>query len=155
MLRFLSFSFSIILGVVFHSWLVLGAVLAIVIGVAWRQKHDWKEIGLLIASVFLASGAILHYDWRTSLPIFPHQEYRIIEQQRTTRYLIESPDQNKYFLYSRAKLIPGDIIYSSRYLQQRKFTPDRCILPCQDSSRQDRQVNDNESFDYDSWLYMQ
>ncbi len=115
-------------------------------GIASVVYYDWKTIGNW-------DDLILSYQWLYIVPELSGDEIFVVsERERHGRYtIIDTTRDLSLVLYTTASLSPWDVITTKAKPLRRTYYPQLCISLC----RQSRQVMDNDSFDYDRWLYMQ
>lgn len=161
MLVVLLFTAMILISVLTRSVMVVWVCMLIVLVVLLLKKKHIKTVFVYLLSMLSGLGSVIVYDTliaNSTSTVSALQTFRVIEQQRINRYLIsmDTEQWNKtLLLYSTASLQPGHIIQSSRTIIQRKYDANWCWRLCVQNNRQDGQIVDNESFDYDAWLYMQ
>lgn len=170
MLVVLLFTAMILISVLTRSIMVVWVCMLIVLVVLLLKKKHIKTVFVYFLSMLSGLGSVIVYDtlivhWTSTVSAL--QTFRVIEQQRINRYLIEVKswesalsedrwqDKSQLLLYSTASLEPGDLIQSSRTIIQRKYDEKWCWRVCIQKNRQNGQIVDNESFDYDAWLYIQ
>ncbi len=173
MVIILLFTLSILVAIWTHSVVIGMSCIVLLFIISRVMKWSRKTTLVYLLSILSWWCSVMIYDMNHISWTFTASgttTFHVIEQQRINRYLVEvknsepalSADrwevESQLLLYSKASLQPGDVIQSSRKIMVREYD-NRWVWWFGKIvnlwSRQDGQVMDSESFDYDGWLYMQ